>query len=329
MPCVCGALGPWKVVAVTSSLSLTSGAIPDPFVADRATEDGRPCPVQVGRLRGVTASDVAAELVILRKVLSQFGATLSEKTEAPCRFFYTRMDGRKVERADRLLSIDPNGTLKFVYSPARNLSRIDRLERLGVVDGGRPEYLPVVDRNHDLPITDPWTELAKYSHQPLLLKFRWRDSGSGDDQPVQIIGRFRGRTERPGCLKFVAELDRSVTFLDPRRHEIVEVHSLGKVSRWVRGQSTTTLAERFPPGSLIKLSVVSNRGFTRAEQVEGYVRSYTTGHKVSELVIVESEVEAPSVFHGVYLHEIQEVVSAHGSPGAHVPLKVLFSRSAL
>ncbi len=262
-------------------------------------------------------------------MIAKFPELLFENSEVPCRFVYTKPDGRKIERADRLCAIEPDGTLRFLFSGARNLARIDRLERLGAVDGGRPEYLPVVDRSRDLPITNPWNELPKFAYQLLMLTLDNRDHCNPADKMVEMVGTLRGRAERPGCLKFRKEIDGSVTLLDPRRHEIVEIRALAKLDTWQRGQPTATLADKFPPGSPIKLSVVPNRGFTRADEVVGHVRSYTTGRSVSELVIIESEVEGEPVFHGVYLDEIQEVVSIPGGSGTYVALTVLFSRDSL
>ncbi len=314
---------------MTSSLPATSVVFRGSFVVDRLNEGVRSSTSLSARVKGVSAGDISAELVILRKVISKFPDLLCENPEVPCRFVYTKRDGRKIEKADRLCAIEPDGTLTFLFSGARNLASIDRLERLGSVDGGRPEYLPVVDRSRDLPITNPWNELPKFAHQLLMLTLDNRDHCNSADKIVEIVGTLRGRAEQPGYLKFRKEIDGSVMLLDPRRHEIVEVRALAKLDSWQRGQPTATLAEKFPPGSPIKLSVVPYRGFTRADEVVGHVRSYTTGRSVSELMIVESEVEGEAVFHGVYLHEIREVVSAPRGCDTYVPLAVLFSRDPL
>jgi hypothetical protein len=303
-----------------------SGALHRSFVADRPNEGVCSRTFNSSRLKGVAAADVSAELVILRRVIDKFPEILSQTSEVPCRFVYTKPDGRKIAKADRLCAVEPDGTLRFLFSGVRSLARIDRLERLGAVDGGRPEYLPVIDRGRDLPITNPWNEFSKFAHQLVMITLGMRDDRNAANAVVEMVGTLRGRAEQPGCLKFRKEVDGSVTLLDPRRHEILEIRALTKLDSWQRGQPTASIADKFPPGSPIKLTVVPNRGFTRADEVVGYVRSYTTGRGVSELVIVESEVQGEPVFHGVYLDEIREVVSAPGGSGAYVSLAVLFSR---
>lgn len=314
---------------MTSSLPVTSGALHDSFDVDRPNTGLRSSTFHSCRLKGVAASDVSAESVILRKVIARFPELLYGNPEIPCRFVYTKPDGRKIERADRLRAIEPDGTLRFLFSGARGLARIERLERLGAVDGGRPEYLPVVDRSRDLPIANPWNELPKFAHQLVMITLGMREHSGAAEKMREMVGTLRGRAERPGCLKFRREIDGAVTLLDPRQHEIVEIRALAKLDSWQRGQPTATLADKFPPGSPIKLSVVPNRGFTRADEIVGHVRSYTTGRSLSELVIIESEVEGESVFHGVYLDEIREMVSNPGSSGSFVSLAVLFSRDPM
>lgn len=314
---------------MASSLPATSGVLRDSFVVDQPNERVRGSTPHSFYVKGVAAGDISPELVLLRGVISKFPELLTENSEVPCRFVYRKPDGRKIERADRLCAIEPDGTLTFLFSGTRNFTRIERLERLGSVDGGRSEYLPVIDRKRDLPITNPWKELPKFACQLLRLTLDTRDRCKTADKLIEIVGTFRGLAERPGCLKFRNEIDGSVMLLDPRRHEIVEIRALVKPDHWQRGQPTAALAERFPPGTPIRLSVVPNRGFTRAEEVAGHVRSYTTGHSVSELMIVESEVEGEPIFHGVYLDEIREVVSATSSRAPYVPLAVLFSRDPL